>query len=164
VRIAGSVRTGSYGAFIAGLAVLPGLYHGGATRAAVELLVECERSGVAAALSRRAQVGERIPGFGHKVYVGDDPRLAPLMEAVDEVPAPPARGRLVREVIAEAGARIIQRPNVDLGLGALLFVAGLPADTPIFAVARIAGFAAHLTEELGERPVRFRGLARPPDS
>lgn len=162
VRIAGSVRTSAYGAFIAGLAVLPGPYHGGASRAVVDLLSECERSGVAGALSRRSQLGERLPGFGHKVYVGDDPRLGPLLEAVEALPAPLSRSALVQRVIAEAGARIVQRPNVDLGLGALLFVAGLSASTPIFAIARIAGFAAHLMEELEERPVRYRGLARPP--
>ena len=54
-----------------------------------------------------------------------------------------------------------KRPNVDLGLGALTFVAGLPGDIPLFAVARIAGFAAHLQEEMRERPVRYRGIARP---
>ena len=48
-----------------------------------------------------------------------------------------------------------KRPNVDLGLGALTFVAGLPDDIAPFAVARIAGFAAHLQEELEERPVRY---------
>ena len=44
-----------------------------------------------------------------------------------------------------------------------MFVAGLPGDVPFFAVARIAGFAAHLQEEMRERPVRFRGIARPRD-
>ena len=58
----------------------------------------------------------------------------------------------------------MRQPNVDLGVGALLFVGGLPADVPLFAVARIAGFAAHLDEELQERPLRYRGLARPPRS
>ena len=55
-----------------------------------------------------------------------------------------------------------RRPNVDLGLGALSFVGDLPADVPLFATARIAGFAAHLIEELQERPLRYRGLARTP--
>ena len=61
----------------------------------------------------------------------------------------------------ETGVRMTKRPNVDLGLGALTFVAGLPDDIEPFAVARLAGFAAHLQEELEERPVRYRGLARP---
>ena len=40
-----------------------------------------------------------------------------------------------------------------------MFVAELPRDCPIFAVARIAGWAAHYDEELAERPVRYRGLS-----
>ena len=39
-------------------------------------------------------------------------------------------------------------------------LADIDDDTPIFAVARIAGWAAHHDEELGERPVRYRGLTR----
>ena len=62
--------------------------------------------------------------------------------------------------MVETGVRMTKRPNVDLGLGALTFVAGLPDDIEPFAVARLAGFAAHLQEELAERPVRYRGLAR----
>ena len=41
-------------------------------------------------------------------------------------------------------------------------MANLDTDVPIFAVARIAGWAAHYAEELDERPVRYRGLARTP--
>jgi citrate synthase len=68
---------------------------------------------------------------------------------------------VVDEVLVETGARITRRPNVDLGLGALTFVGDLQPDLPVFAVARIAGFTAHILEELEERPVRFRGIARP---
>ena len=68
---------------------------------------------------------------------------------------------IVHDLLAETGVRMTKRPNVDLGLAALAFVADLPPDVPLFAVARLAGFAAHLQEEMAERPVRFRGIARP---
>src|SRR5690606_15673141 len=106
--------------------------------------------------------GERLPGFGHKIYAGDDPRLGPLREAIGLLPDPHGRSRLVDEVVAEAGTRLTKRPHVDLGLGALPFVAGLPPERPAFAVARIAGFVAHYLGELAERPVRYRGIARAP--
>ena len=65
---------------------------------------------------------------------------------------------LVNDVLAEVGRVVPKHPNIDLALGALTFVAGLDDRVPIFAVARIAGWAAHYAEELDEPPVRFRGI------
>ena len=162
VRVAGSTWAGPYPAYMAGLATVQGALHGGAAREAHDLLVECEQVGAAAAVARRARAGERLPGYGHKIYKGDDPRLAPLLEVVALLPDPHGRLDVVADLRAETGARFTRRPNVDLGLGALSFVGDLPADMPLFATARIAGFAAHLIEELAERPLRYRGLARTP--
>ena len=161
VRVAGSTWPGPYPSFAAGLAAITGPYHGGAARAVHELLLEAEQEGAATVVARRLQARERLPGHGHKIYVGDDPRLVPLLELVRELPDPHGRLDVVEDLLAETGARVVKRPNVDLGLGALTFVGGLPADVEPFAVARIAGFAAHLQEELAERPLRYRGIARP---
>ena len=162
VRVAGSTWPGPYLAFAAGLATVQGMYHGGASAQAYDLLVECERAGGAAeVVVRRLSAREKLPGFGHSIYVGDDPRLAPLLEIVGELPDPGGRIDVVEDLLAETGVRMTKRPNVDIGLAALTFVAGLPGSIPLFAVARIAGFAAHLQEEMGERPVRYRGIARP---
>ena len=161
VRVAGSTWTPPYQAFVAGLAVIQGPLHGAATRLAHELLVECEQYGAEAVVAQRLRAGQRLPGFGHKIYKGDDPRLAPLLEAIATLPDPRGRLDVLDDLMREAGVRLTRRPNIDLGLGALAFVAELPADVPIFAVARLAGFAAHLVEELAERPLRYRGLARP---
>jgi citrate synthase len=160
VRVAGSTWPGPYLAYAAGLAAIAGPYHGGAARSVHQLLEEAEREGAASVVMRRLQARERLPGYGHKVYVGDDPRLAPLLELVRQLPDPHGRLDVVEDLLVETGVRMTKRPNVDLGLGALTFVADLPADVEPFAVARLAGFAAHLQEELEERPVRYRGLAR----
>jgi citrate synthase len=162
VRITGSTWTGPYPAFAAGLATVQGALHGGAARQVHDLLVECEEIGAPAAVARRLHARERLPGFGHKIYQGEDPRLAPLLEAVALLPDPNGRNDVVEDLRVETSNRLMRRPNVDLGVGALSFVGGLPADVPLFAVARLAGFAAHLDEELQERPLRYRGLARPP--
>jgi citrate synthase len=161
VRLAASVRAGPYDSIVAGLAVVRAPLHGSASAEAHRFLVDCERDGVAATVARRLAAGERLPGFGHKIYAGDDPRLAPLREAISLLPDPHERAGWVEEVIAEVGMRVPKRPNVDLGLGALTYVAGLEPELPLFAVARIAGFVAHHLEESAERPVRFRGIARP---
>jgi len=160
VRVAASARTGPYPAFAAGLAVLQGALHGDAASLVHELLLECEEYGAAAAVDRRLRARERLPGFGHRIYRGEDPRLRPLLEAVSLLPDPKGRRDIVDDLLIEAGIRLTRQANVDLGLGALCYVGELPADAPLFAVARLAGFAAHFDEELGERPLRYRGMAR----
>jgi citrate synthase len=162
VRVAASTWTGPYPAIAAGLATLQGALHGGAAREAFELLVECEQTGAPSAVARRLQARQRLPGFGHPIYRGGDPRLAPLLEGVATLPDPDGRRNVVDNLLSETGIRLTRRPNVDFGLAALAFVGGLLGDTPLFAVARIAGFAAHLIEESAERPLRYRGLATAP--
>jgi citrate synthase len=161
VRVAGSTWAPPYQAFVAGLAVIQGPLHGAATQLVHELLVDCEQHGAEAVVAQRLRAGERLPGFGHEIYKGDDPRLTPLLEVIATLPDRRGRLDVLDDLLREAGVRLTRRPNIDLGLGALSFVAELPGDVPIFAVARLAGFAAHLVEELAERPLRYRGLARP---
>jgi citrate synthase len=93
------------------------------------------------------------------VYRSVDPRFPLLLDRVRRLDA--RRAAVVDEVVAECGRVMAHPPNVDLALGALTWTAGLDADVPIFAVARLAGWGAHYAEELAERPVRFRGVARP---
>ena len=158
VRVACSVRADPYAAIAAGLCVVGGPLHGAASAAAADLLEDASGDDARTAVDRVLSTGRRLPGFGHSVYRNGDPRLAPLLEAVRALPDPDRRMLVVEDVLVEAGRRIGQLPNVDLGLGALTFVAGLPRDASLFAVARIAGWAAHYDEEKGERPVRYRGI------
>ena len=111
-------------------------------------------------LEARLDRGERIPGFGHAIYRRRDPRLEPLLRAVRRLPDPAQRMATVDALLLAAGTRLARHPNVDVGLGALTYGAGLPADAPLFAIARIAGWTAHRIEELAERPIRYRGLGR----
>ena len=160
VRVAASVRTPPSRAMAAGLDVVAGPLHGAASRASGELFDRAADIGAHDTVREVVAGGRRLPGFGHTVYRNGDPRFGPLLDAVRAIPAPAGRTALVDDVIAEAGRVVGHLPNVDLALGALYFVGDLPRDAPIFAVARIAGWAAHYAEEIEERPVRFRGLAR----
>lgn len=161
VRVACSVRADPYAAIAAGLCVVGGSLHGAASTVTADLLDDAMLDGARAAVDRVLSSGRRLPGFGHSVYRNGDPRLAPLLETVRSLPDPDGRMRLVDELLVEAGRRLGQLPNVDLGLGALAFVGGLPRDASLFAVARIAGWAAHYDEEKSERPVRYRGITTP---
>ncbi len=160
VRVACSVRAHPAAAIAAGLQVVRGPLHGGASRAAADLLADARRRGARDAVRSSLGGGRRLPGFGHTIYRAGDPRLPPLLHAVQAIPGGEQAWADVEAVLAEAGRTITRLPNVDLGLAALMHVGRLPHDAPIFAVARIAGWAAHYDEEAEERPVRFRGIAR----
>ena len=167
VRIAASVRSSPYTAIVAGLATVEGALHGSAAIAVHRFLDECLQDEPSTVIARARAQHRRIPGFGHKVYRHEDPRFAPMLDAVRRIARLGRTGGDFRldvldVVLAEVLRTIPSAPNVDFALGALSWIAGLPDDVPIFAVARIAGWAAHYDEELAEPPVRFRGLARTP--
>jgi citrate synthase len=157
VRVAASVRADPYDAFLAGLATLAGPLHGGASQQAHELLVVAERDGVPRALNDVLRERGRLPGFGHTVYKSGDPRFDALL-ALAEPLLSDERRAMVHEVMALATAHDVPLANCDLALAALSWGTGMPPDTgrTIFAVARVAGWAAHYIEELTERPLRFR--------
>lgn len=162
-RIAASVRADPYSVVGAGLAVVGGTLHGAASGAAHELLAEAAATGdaVAAVGAVRRRSG-RFPGFGHAVYREQDPRYGALMaRVVDAWGAEPELVTVyrVRDVISQRNDAI---PNVDLALGALTFLAGMPAEAGevIFAIARTAGWLAHAVEEYEEQPLRFRARER----
>ena len=160
VRVAASVRSDPYDAFLAGLATLAGPLHGGASQQAYELLVVAERDGAARALNDVLRERGRLPGFGHAVYKSGDARFDALLTLAEPLLSGERRA-ILREVIALAAAHDVPLANCDLALAALSWGTGMPPDTgrTLFAVARIAGWAAHYMEELTERPLRFRARA-----
>ncbi|HWD55426.1 MAG TPA: citrate synthase [Acidimicrobiales bacterium] len=160
VRVAASVRADPYDALLAGLTTLAGPLHGGASQMAYELLVVAERDGAVRALNDILRAQGRLPGFGHTVYKSGDPRFGALLVLAE--PSLSERQRAVlHDVVALAAAHDVPLPNCDLALAALSWGAGMPSDSgrTIFAVARVAGWAAHYMEELTEKPVRFRARA-----
>jgi citrate synthase len=149
-RVAASVRADPYAVVLAGLGVLSGPLHGGASLAAERMLAEMrDPSDAARVIGDRLRRGERIPGLGHRVYTGADGRGARLMELLRA--AVPGHERLAaaEAVIAEAGRRKLPAPNVDLAIASLARVADMVpgAGAAIAAVARTAGWLAHGMEE-----------------
>jgi citrate synthase len=160
VRVAASVRADPYDALLAGLATLAGPLHGGASQMAYELLVVADRDGAVRALNAVLREQGRLPGFGHTVYKRGDPRFGALL-ALAEPSMSDEQRAVLHEVIALAAAHDVPLPNCDLALAALSWGTGMASDSgrTIFAVARVAGWAAHYMEELAERPLRFRARA-----
>lgn len=158
VRVSASVRASPLTAFAAGLATLDSELHGSAAMLVHDMIERAAVAGPAPTVAEFRAARRRIPGLGHKVYRDNDPRFGPLFDAVRRID--PDRMTIVDAVFSEITRTVPTRPNVDFALGALTWVAGLPRDLPLFAVARIAGWAAHYAEEVDEPPLRYRGLAR----
>ena len=163
VRVAASVRADPYSVVTAGLGAFGGPLHGSASAGVHELLVEAERLGSAreaAGVVRRRMGG--YPGFGHTVYKLQDPRYGALMTRLIDAWGDDPRLVHVYRVRDVIGERTDAIPNVDLAIGALTYLAGMPAHggEVIFAIARTAGWLAHAMEEYGEKPLRFRTKAK----
>lgn len=161
VRVAASTWADPYAAIITGLGVMSGPLHGAAGTHVLDMFHRCAAQGVTAVLGDHLRRGVHVPGFGHKIYRSDDPRVGPLLEAVRRLGHGSNRLAIVEEFLSLTSARLPKRPNIDLVLGAMAFVAAVPIDVgELFAVARMAGWLAHAIEEYGEAPLRFRASGR----
>jgi citrate synthase len=160
VRMAASTRADLYDAVLAGLGTFAGPLHGGASQIVHQLLVDADELGAERAADKALRWMNILPGFGHTVYTDGDPRAEPLLDLFEQLATERQRA-VVASIRALADSHDFPAPNVDLGIGALVFAAGMPADSgqTIFGVARMAGWTAHYLEELTERPLRFRARA-----
>ncbi|HEY4376871.1 MAG TPA: citrate/2-methylcitrate synthase, partial [Acidimicrobiales bacterium] len=148
-RLAAMVRADPYEIVGAGLNVLGGSRHGGATLTLEPLLRDAEVVGVGRAMSERIGPGERLVGFGHALYRDGDPRAAALLARLDDVEPAPTRRTTVDRFLAAAAERDVGPANIDAALAAMAHVAEMRpgAAEAIFAIARTAGWIAHALEQ-----------------
>ena len=157
--VTASTMSDMYSAIASAIGTLKGPLHGGANSAVFEMLEEIGDEGnieshIEAMLAR----GERVMGIGHRVYKTTDPRAIILEELGEELAAssPDRRyfdlSRKVRDYLAERLSGRPLYPNVDFFSASVYRMLGIPHDlyTPIFAVARIAGWSAHLLEQYAD--------------
>jgi citrate synthase len=153
-RVTVSTLSDIYSGIVAAVGTLKGPLHGGANEEAWKLLERVGQPENAAgwiqdALARK----ERIMGFGHRVYKTGDPRAAILRNSCLALAREVGEDRWER--IAEPIEKAVTTqknlpPNVDWPSARLYHYMGLEVDlyTPIFAMARVAGWAAHVIEQL----------------
>jgi citrate synthase len=158
VRVAASTWADPYLLVCAGLAAAGGPLHGGASEAVRTLLREVTGgTSAAAAVGARLRDARPIPGFGHTVYQGPDPRAPALLAAVRRTRPPRAVMRAATEIEALVGGDGDVFPNIDNALGVFAeahdMVPG--AGEAIFVTARCAGWIAHGLEEYEHR-LRYR--------
>lgn len=153
VRVAASTLADFYSAATAGIGTLRGPLHGGANEAAMAVIEQFNTPDAAeAGLQSMLQRKELIMGFGHRVYKHADPRSAVIKEWARRLArrAPDAQLLGVAERIEEVMRREKKLfPNLDFYSALVYRFCGIPTPmfTPIFVLARIAGWAAHIREQ-----------------
>ncbi len=137
---------------------LSGPLHGGAPSRVLTMLDGVEERGDAEAWVKEAlDRGERLMGFGHRVYRAEDPRARVLRRTAKEIGAArvEAAEALERAALAELQARKPDRvlaTNVEFWSAVVLDSADVPPElfTPLFSCARVGGWAAHIMEQKRE--------------
>jgi 2-methylcitrate synthase/citrate synthase II len=152
-RVCASTLSDMHSAICAAIGTLKGPLHGGANEAAMEMLeeigdIEKAEDWVMDALAKK----KKIMGFGHRVYRTCDSRAVTLREEGRKLAE--KRGDTRYADMADLVEKVMKReknlfPNVDFPCAWVYKLLGLPVATytPIFAAARISGWAAHVIEQ-----------------
>ena len=157
-RQVASTRAHMYSASSAAIGALSGELHGGANTEVMKMLLEIgEIEKVQPWIKEKMSKGERIMGMGHAVYKTYDPRAQVLKELsrrlAEQTKEPwfditeKIETTTISEMKSQKGRDIY--PNVDLYSASIYYMLKIPVDlnTPIFAISRVVGWAAHIIEE-----------------
>ncbi len=164
-RATASTLTDVYSAITAAVGALKGPLHGGANTAVMQALeeigsLEAVEPYVMGVLGKS---GGRVMGFGHRVYKVTDPRAQILKEVSRNLAEESGDSkwfemslemeRVMDREMGKKGKEV--KPNVDFFSASVYRMLGFPGDmyTPIFAVARIAGWMAHLYEQYADNRI-----------
>ncbi len=158
-RQVASTKAHIYAAISAAIGSLSGPLHGGANVRVMKMLKEIgSQENIDTYISKILDSGGLIMGLGHAVYQTDDPRagiLAPMSKRMGEIAGDTTWYELSRALEVKGKAAFKQRKqrdiycNVDFYSASLFNAMGIATDlfTPLFAVSRVSGWAAHVIEE-----------------
>jgi citrate synthase len=156
-RVTASTLTDPYAIVASAVGTLGGPLHGGANEEVIAMLEEIGSiENVVPYVDARIAQKAKFMGFGHRVYKVKDPRATILQKLVDEMVERYGSDRdydIARELETVLADRLGHKgiyPNVDFYSGLIYRRFGIPTDlfTPIFAIARVAGWLAHWKEQL----------------
>lgn len=158
-RVTAGTLSDMHSAMTSAIATLKGPLHGGANEQVMRMLLEIDDPDRAEAFTRDALArGEKIMGFGHRVYRTLDPRAPLLKQLAEQLNREAGEAkwlqisetiqRVMREEMDRKGKKIY--PNVDFFSASVYYTLGIPMDqfTNVFACARMAGWTAHVIEQL----------------
>lgn len=171
-RQVASTRAHMFSAASAAIGALSGELHGGANYEVMKMLLDINSiENVESWIKDKMDKGERIMGMGHAVYKTYDPRAQVLKELSRKLAAKTGEPwfditekveqTTINEMKKRKGADIY--PNVDLYSASIYYMLKIPMDlnTPIFAISRVAGWAAHIIEEKFAEAAPKPALYRP---
>ncbi|MCH9658899.1 citrate (Si)-synthase [archaeon] len=171
-RQVASTRAHMYSASSAAIGALSGELHGGANTEVMKMLLEIgELDNVESWIKEKMSAGDKIMGMGHAVYRTYDPRAQVLKELSRKLAeknkekwfemTEKVEAATISEMKVQKDREIY--PNVDLYSASIYYMLKIPMDlnTPIFAISRVAGWAAHIIEEKFAEAAPKTALYRP---
>jgi citrate synthase len=159
-RVIAATLADMHASITGALGALKGPLHGGANEAVMHLLLQC---GDADSAERKVKEmlanKQKVPGFGHRVYRTFDPRATFLRKMSKQLGEAAGNSKwyemserlipILRDTKKPTGEALALNPNVDFFSASAYYTMDIPLDlfTPIFGVARVTGWAAHVMEQ-----------------
>ena len=169
-RVTAATLSDMHSSVTSAIGALKGPLHGGANESVMRLLKELDQKKADPVdyVRNMLALKKKISGFGHRVYHTEDPRathLRKMSHDLGEASGQPKWYEMSHKIEEFVKAEKKLNANVDFYSASTYHVLGIDIDlfTPIFAVSRISGWAAHIIEQLdNNRLIRPRGLYRGP--
>jgi citrate synthase len=170
-RVTAATLSDMHSAITSAIGALKGPLHGGANEAVFRILntVDQEKTDPVAYVRGMLAQKKKIPGFGHRVYHTEDPRathLRAMSRDLGKASGHPEWYDMSEKIEAFVKAEKKLNANVDFYSASTYHTLGIDEDlfTPVFAVSRISGWAAHVIEQLDDnRLIRPRAEYVGPD-
>ena len=170
-RVTVATLTDMYSAITSAVGTLAGPLHGGANVNVMHLLEKIGTPDRAdEVVTQMLAEGKKVPGIGHRVYRALDPRAVSLREMSRQLAEATGDSKWyeISEKVQEAAdtalaakGKTTLKANVDFFSASVYHMLGIPSEqfTPVFAVSRVAGWTAHVLEQLGDnRLIRPRAI------
>ncbi len=155
-RVTASTLSNLHSAVVSAIGTLKGSLHGGANEEVMRMLLEIgDVDRVEQSMRGALAAKKKIPGFGHRVYKVNDPRARWLQDLSHQVAQDSGNMRWfdISERVRAYMQEHRELPvNVDFYSASLYYTLGVPIEifTPLFAISRVAGWTAHVYEQLSD--------------
>jgi citrate synthase len=156
-RVTAATLSDMHSAITSAIGALKGPLHGGANEAVMRMLFGIDKVGTDPVEHVRGMLAQKkkVPGFGHRVYTTEDPRATHLRRMSEDLGRSSGNGKwfdMSRRIEKFINSEKQLNANVDFYSASTYTTLGIDVDlfTPIFAVSRISGWAAHVIEQLDD--------------